>query len=78
MAVAAFQSSIGMCTVGEGIAHIFMAIGAQLGYGGSAWGLRMWVMASLALNIGCMMGACFPLISSGFVTGSAELGIWDN
>jgi hypothetical protein len=61
--------------VGKGIAAFFMAICAQPGDRIGHGGLRMRVMASLALDVGFSVWAGTPLVGRAFVAGAAQVGI---
>ena len=73
MAIAAFQPGVGMGAMSERIAHLFMTIRAQRRDRICHWGLAVRIVASLALNAGILMRACPPLVSCGFMAGTAQL-----
>ena len=50
MTIAAFQSRIGVCAVREGVASFLMTVGAQSCYRIGFGGLRMGIVAGLALD----------------------------
>ena len=53
------------------VTHGFVAVGAELGDRRRPWRLGMGIVACLALNIRCMMGAGAPFISGGLMAGAA-------
>ena len=53
-----------------------MTVGAELGNRRRSWRLGVGIMACLALNIRCMMGAGAPFIGGGLMAGAAQLRVW--
>ncbi len=71
--VAAFQSCVRMCAVGEGAAHFLVAGGAQCGHRVSFGRLRVRIVASLALYPLLGMHRRSPFIRCSFVACAAQV-----
>ena len=62
MTIAALQSRIGVCAVREGVASFLMTVGAQSSYRIGFGGLRMGVVARLALDARLAVFTRTPLV----------------
>lgn len=67
MTIAAFQSSIGVCAVRERVASFLMTVGAQSSYRIGFGGLRMGVVARLALDARLAVYTRTPFVCGRFM-----------
>jgi hypothetical protein len=73
--IAAFQSSIGVCAVREGVASFLMTVGAQSSYRIGFGGLRMGVVARLALDARLAVYTCTPFVGGRLMACLTQIGV---
>ncbi len=75
MTIAAFQSRIGVCAVREGVASFLMTVGAQSSYRIGFAGLRMGVVARLALDARLAVYTRTPFVGGRLMAGLTQIRI---